>query len=68
MNLAILHKEVQAFISNNLHNDIAKLILKGSPFATVSVQELAEQIIAKKKAEKNCLLGFKQKIFIIRIN
>ena len=61
MNLAILHKEVQAFISNNLHNDIAKLILKGSPFATVSVQELAEQIIAKKKAEKKLPSWFQTK-------
>ncbi|MDG1245925.1 MAG: RsmD family RNA methyltransferase [Polaribacter sp.] len=52
MNLAILHSEVQEYISANLKTEITKLILKGSPFEKVSVQELANQIIVKQKSEK----------------
>ena len=51
MNKAILHKDVQDFISENLNHDITKLILKGSPFKTITIQELAEQIVAKKKCK-----------------
>lgn len=52
MNLNILQKETQKFIADNLKTDLTKLILKGSPFNTVSIQELATQITSKKKAEK----------------
>ena len=52
MNHNILNKEVQEFINTNLKSDITKLILKGSPFETISIQELAEQIVAKNKCEK----------------
>ena len=52
MNTAILHTDVQQFINNHLNSDIQKLILKGSPFKNVSIQELANQIIAKQKSEK----------------
>lgn len=52
MNLAILHPEVQNFISANLKTEITKLILKGSPFKGITIQELANQIIAKQKSEK----------------
>ena len=52
MNLAILHSEVQEYISANLKTEITKLILKGSPFEKVSIQELANQIVAKQKSEK----------------
>ena len=51
MNLNILHPEVQQFISDNLKSDITKLILKGSPFNSISIQELANQIVAKQKSE-----------------
>lgn len=51
MNKAILHKNVQEYIQQNLHSDITKLILKGSPFSNVSSQELANQIITKQKAK-----------------
>lgn len=51
MNTTILQKEVQVFINKNLKADINKLILKGSPFEGVSIQELANQIIAKQKSE-----------------
>ncbi|WP_411768759.1 THUMP-like domain-containing protein [Winogradskyella sp. A3E31] len=52
MNHTILHKEVQDFISEHLNTDISKLILKGSPFKNLSIQDLVEQIEAKKKCEK----------------
>lgn len=52
MNLAILKPEVQQFIADNLHTEITKLILKGSPFKDISAQELANQIIAKQKSKK----------------
>ena len=52
MNKKILHKDVQDFITCNLKSDITKLILKGSPFSTVSIQEIAEQISAKTRCEK----------------
>jgi precorrin-6B methylase 2 len=51
LNTAILHTEVQQFITDNLKADITKLILKGSPFDDVSIQELANQIVAKQKSE-----------------
>lgn len=49
MNTNILHNKSQDFINQNLKADITKLILKGSPFDHITVQELAEQIEAKKK-------------------
>lgn len=52
MNLEILNKNVQQFITENLKSDLTKLILKGSPFQNISVQELANQIVAKQKSEK----------------
>lgn len=52
MNVNILNKEVQEFITINLKSNITKLILKGSPFATISIQEIAEQIVSKSKCEK----------------
>ncbi len=51
MNLKVLQKEVQDFILENLKTDISKLILKGSPFKEVTIQEIAQQIIGKQKAK-----------------
>jgi len=51
LNYTILNKEVQLFINANSKSDITKLVLKGSPFSNVSIQEIAEQIIAKNKCE-----------------
>ncbi len=61
MNTIILKKEVQNFINDNLNTDINKLVLKGSPFEGVSVQELANQIIAKQKSEKKLPSWFHSK-------
>ena len=47
-----MKKEVQAFIRQNLKTDLQKLILKGTPFPEVSIQELAIQIEGKNKSEK----------------
>jgi 16S rRNA G966 N2-methylase RsmD len=52
LNTYILNKEIQGFINANLKSDITKLVLKGSPFDNVSIQEIAEQIIAKNKCER----------------
>lgn len=52
LNISILNKEVQDFINANLKSDITKLVLKGSPFTNVSIQEIAEQITSKSKCEK----------------
>jgi len=52
LNKEILNTKVQDFINAYLKSDITKLILKGSPFANISIQEIAEQISAKVKCEK----------------
>ena len=51
LNQNILNKEVQEFIQLNLKADITKLILKGSSFKNVTIQEIAEQIISKNKCK-----------------
>lgn len=52
MNTKILQPKVQQYIQDNLKSEITKLILKGSPFDSIEVQELAKQIIAKQKSIK----------------
>lgn len=59
MNPAILHPEVQQFINDNLNAETSKLLFKGSPFDTISIQELVTQIISKKKCEKKLPNWFK---------
>jgi 16S rRNA G966 N2-methylase RsmD len=61
LNFDILNDDVQQFIADNLKIDITKLILKGSPFPTISVQELANQIVAKQKSEKKLSTWFSAK-------
>jgi len=51
LNKTIHSLEVQQFIDANLNKDLQQLILKGSPFEDVSIQELANQIQAKQKAK-----------------
>jgi hypothetical protein len=60
MNKNLLQKEVQAYINSNLNADVSKIALAKSPFAEVSSAELANQIVAKKKAEKKLPTWFKQ--------
>jgi len=52
LNTTILNKEIQGYINSNLKSNITQLILKGSPFSSVSIQEVAEQILAKNKCER----------------
>ena len=52
MNSKILHKEVQDFINKNIKSDVPTLILKGSPFEGITIQEIANQIVSKQKCEK----------------
>tara|TARA_B110000046_G_C13024583_1_gene413162 strand:+ start:4628 stop:5803 length:1176 start_codon:yes stop_codon:yes gene_type:complete len=61
LNTAILHPIVQQFITDNLKSNITKLILKGSPFDTISIQELANQIVAKQKSEQKLKTWFSAK-------
>ncbi|CAA0169202.1 conserved hypothetical protein [Tenacibaculum maritimum] len=61
MNSYILQEEVQQFIANNLHIDVAKLILKGSPFTNITAQELANQLTAKEKSKKKLPTWFTTK-------
>jgi len=51
LNKALLHKEVQDFILKNRSANLSKLILKGSPFKDVSIQEIAIQIAGLSKAK-----------------
>jgi len=49
LNKNLLHNDVQSFINTNLKRDIPSLVLKGSPFPDLKIQELANQIISKSK-------------------
>jgi len=51
LNSAILNTDVQDFILENIDKPIHEIVLKGSPFKDVSVQELATQISVKKKCK-----------------
>lgn len=64
MNLAILNPEVQKYINDNLNINIAKLAFKGSPFDTISTQELITQVVNKKKSEKKLPTWFKNQNII----
>src|SRR6476646_9182858 len=61
INPEILKPEVQDFIHEHLKTDLQKLILKGSPFPTITIQELAIQIEGKNKSEKKLPTWFKTK-------
>ena len=58
MNEAILQPEVQSFIIKNLNTNPADIALKKTPFAAVSIKELAIQIDSRKRAEKKLPLWF----------
>lgn len=52
MNTEILNTEIQEFITENLTNDISKILLKGTNFHDVDTLEIIEQIEAKTKCKK----------------
>ncbi|MBZ0326634.1 MAG: class I SAM-dependent methyltransferase [Altibacter sp.] len=51
MNKDILHKETQEFIIN-FKEDSSKLAFAGSPFPTISTQQLLQQIESRRRIEK----------------
>src|SRR5690606_24320559 len=59
LNESILHTEVQEFIETHLDTDITTLLLRGSPFPEIRIQELAIQIISKKKCQSKLPTWFK---------
>ncbi|WP_423149639.1 class I SAM-dependent methyltransferase [Rubrolithibacter danxiaensis] len=52
MNPSILDREVQEFIRQHTASDVNPILLKKSPFATVSSKEIAEQIDSRNRCEK----------------
>ncbi len=50
--MQLLYSEVQDFINTHLSDDIHTILLKGSPFNGISVQDLVGQIESKKIAQK----------------
>ncbi|MFV0565375.1 MAG: THUMP-like domain-containing protein [Flavobacteriaceae bacterium] len=52
MNPNILNTEVQAYINAHLKTDVSPLLLKGSPFDTVDIKTIVEQIEAKVRSKK----------------
>ena len=61
MNKSILNIEIQEFINNNLYSEITALLFKKSPFPTVDIKELVEQIEAKKKCKDKLPTWFNSK-------
>ena len=61
MNKQILNTEIQNFINKHIHEDPVKLILKGSSFFDVTIQEIVEQIEAKNKCKKKLPIWFQTK-------
>jgi precorrin-6B methylase 2 len=59
INNKLLAPKVQDFINVNLKTDLQKLILKGSPFEGITIQEIATQIAGKNKSEKKLPKWFK---------
>jgi len=51
LNKALLHPVVKKFIQEHLYEDLTKLILKGTLFPGVSIQEIATQVSGLKKAK-----------------
>lgn len=59
MNIALLANEVQDYINTHLKVDVHQLALAKSNFANISAAEIANQIVAKNKAEKKLPTWFK---------
>ncbi len=59
MNKKLLHSDVQDFIDANLKTDLPTLILKGSPFEGISIQDLAQQVLSKSKCYSKLPTWFK---------
>ncbi len=51
MNKELLNTNIQSYIEENINEDPNKLILKGSPFTRIKIQDMVEQIISKNKCK-----------------
>lgn len=58
-NQALLKDEVEDFLRKNLQKDLPSLLLKGSPFPEISIQELGTQLNGLQIARKNFRNYFK---------
>ena len=58
MNTSLLNTSIQKFITKHINSNITTLILKGSPFSEVTIQEVCEQIEAKKRCQTKLSLWF----------
>lgn len=56
---SLLKPDIQDFIKKNENEDISALVLKGSPFPQVSIQKIAQQISARKKAKSKLKTWYK---------
>ena len=63
MNIKILDKKVQEFISQKSDSieEISTLVLSGSPFDGIPVQELAQQVQSKRKAKNKLPTWYSKK-------
>nr|WP_314491356.1 RsmD family RNA methyltransferase [uncultured Chryseobacterium sp.] len=52
MEIPILNKEIQNYITANLKTDLHSLLLKKSPFPEISMQEIVQQIKGRQVAQK----------------
>jgi hypothetical protein len=68
LNKALLHPEVKKFVHDHLTEDLTKLILKGSPFPNVSIQEIAAQVSALKKAKTKLPTWYKNQDILYPAN
>lgn len=64
VNFELLRPEVRKFVRQHQKSDLAKLILKGSPFPNVSVQAIATQIASGRKAMKKLPTWFKNEMVL----
>lgn len=51
MNLLLFNPEVRDYLKTHEHTPLHSFILKGSPFPLVTIQELAQQLEGKRKAQ-----------------
>jgi len=61
MNLDLRKPEVIRFLEKQEQTPIDRLLFKGSPFPTISVQELAQQLQGRKKAKEKLPLWYQHK-------
>jgi len=51
LNKELLNTNIQSYIEENINEDTKKLVLKGSPFPKIKIQDIVEQIVSKNKCK-----------------